>query len=318
MRNTFINTLEKRASADDRIYIVSGDAGYGVFESFRGNHPERFVNSGVAEANMIGYAAGMAMAGFNVFVYNIIPFVLYRCYEQVRNDLCYQKVPVTLVGIGSGLTYAPQGMTHYSIEDLALCLSLPNLTVLSPCDPVETQAAVTFALDHDLPVYIRLAKSGEPVFRQDSCTDISEPCIIRDGKDAVILTYGTIMSEAVAACDLLHEKGIGVRLISLPMIQPFPGEAVLDLMSGFSHGVILEEQFRTGGLATRFSDYCLNKTIGCTLSTLAVTDHYIHSIKKQAGMRQYYNIDAQSIATCIEKSLTQDKSRTVNTAVHCC
>jgi transketolase len=303
MRKTFIDVLNQRAVADS-VYIVSGDAGYGVFEEFRENHPRRFINTGVAEANMIGYSAGMAMAGFNVVVYNIIPFVLYRCYEQVRNDLCYQKLPVTLVGIGCGLTYAPQGMTHYSVEDLTVCMSLPNLTVLSPCDPVETRSAVGFALNSDLPVYIRLAKTGEPVTRPDACEDIRTPAIIRDGSDAVILSYGTVVGEAAAACDILEKKGIGVRLVSVPMIQPFPGDKIMDLISGYRHVLVLEEHFRSGGLATRLADYCMNRQFAAVATPLAIPDRFIHSIKKQDGMRRFFNIDAESIAKSVEKKLT--------------
>lgn len=303
MRSTFINVLEKSAAHDDSVYIISGDAGYGVFESFREKHPDRFINSGVAEANMIGYAAGMAMAGFNVFVYNIIPFVLYRCYEQVRNDLCYQKLPVTLVGIGSGLTYAPQGMTHYSIEDLSLCLSLPNLRVISPCDPVETRAAVEYASESEYPVYIRLAKTGEPIIRTDMCSDISRPRIIRDGRDAVLLSFGTVMSEAVTACENLADKGIQVRLVSVPMIQPFPKEDIADLVSGFRHVLTLEEHFRSGGLATRLLDSRILAEHNVRLTPLAITDRFIHAIKKQAGMRALYGIDAESIVSSIENEM---------------
>ncbi|MDH4028594.1 MAG: transketolase, partial [Nitrospirota bacterium] len=153
MRNTFMDTVIDSCSRRDDVFIISGDAGLGVFDDFRETYPDRFLNLGVAEQNMASFSAGMAMTGSKVFTYNIIPFALYRCYEQVRNDICYQKVPVVLVGIGSGITYAPQGMTHYSIEDVGLARTLPNLTVISPADPIEAGLAALYSLDAENPVY---------------------------------------------------------------------------------------------------------------------------------------------------------------------
>src|SRR5690242_9623991 len=129
MRNAFIDTILASCGQRDDIFIISGDAGLGVFDNFKEKFPGRFLNLGAAEQNTISFAAGLALTGFKVVVYNIIPFVLYRCYEQVRNDICYQDLPIILAGIGSGLTYSPQGMTHYSIEDLGIARTLPNLTV---------------------------------------------------------------------------------------------------------------------------------------------------------------------------------------------
>ena len=181
MRNTFINAVIGSFQSRQDIFIISGDAGLGVFDDFKHAHPDKFLNLGVAEQNMAGFSAGLAMSGYKVFTYNIIPFVLYRCYEQIRNDICYQELPVVLVGIGSGVTYAPQGMTHYSVEDIGVAKTLPNLAIISPCDPVEAQLAAQYALDSKMPVYIRLAKRGEPVLHQNTDFDLRRPMVLRDG-----------------------------------------------------------------------------------------------------------------------------------------
>ena len=303
MRKAFIDTLTELSHEDREIYIVSGDAGYGVFEEFVRMYPQRFINSGIAEANMIGYAAGMALMGFRVFVYNIIPFVLYRCYEQVRNDICYQDLPVTLIGTGSGLTYAPQGMTHYAIEDLALTASLPNLTVISPIDAIETRAAVKFAAQARGPVYIRLAKTGEPQYRTDGCNDIFSPTIIRDGKDGVVLSYGTVFSEALEAYDNLVTKDIHIRLVSVPVLQPFPNDAVLELINGFSTVITLEEHFRNGGLASRLTECLVGHSLNVRFVPLALPNSFIHDVKKQAGMRRHFGIDAAAVMQAVTESL---------------
>jgi transketolase len=181
MRNSFVNTIIDSCNKRDDIFILSGDAGLGVFDQFKEDYPDRFLNMGLAEQNTIGFAAGLAMSGYRVVVYNIIPFVLYRCYEQVRNDICYQKLPVVLVGIGSGVTYAPMGMTHYSIEDIGLARTLPNMTVISPCDPIEARLAAAHALESTTPLYVRLAKRGEPDIHTNSDFDILKPQVIRQG-----------------------------------------------------------------------------------------------------------------------------------------
>src|SRR3990172_3545592 len=183
MRNTLINTIIDACKKREDVFVISGDAGLGVFDEFKEAYKNRFLNLGIAEQNMASFAAGLAMSDFKVYIYNIIPFLLYRCYEQVRNDICYQELPVTLVGIGSGITYAPQGMTHYSVEDLGIAQTLPNLTVISPIDPIEAKLAARYSLSSESPVYVRLAKRGEPNIHKNENIDITEPQLIEDGED---------------------------------------------------------------------------------------------------------------------------------------
>lgn len=311
MRNTFIQEIETLAAQDESIYVISGDAGFGVFERYKETRPNRFINAGIAEANTIGYGAGLAMMGFNVFVYNIIPFVLYRCYEQVRNDICYQRLPVTLIGIGSGVTYAPGGMTHYSVEDLAICLSLPNLTVISPSDPVETRAAIRYAHTAKEPVYIRLAKSGEPVLGPDTCEDILTPRMIGDGEEVAVIGYGSIMKEAVDAAMVLKEEGICPRVISVPTIQPFPADQLLKQLDGCHTVCILEEHFRSGGLATRFFDRLSQKMPGIEILSWSIPDHYIHAINTQNSIRSAYGLDAAAIAAKVRSYAMRRKNHAI-------
>src|SRR3989338_193959 len=199
MRNTFIETLIKTHSSHKDFFMLSGDAGLGLFEGLQKQYPNKFKNMGIAEQNAIGFAAGMGLVGFKVYVYNIIPFVLYRCYEQVRNDICYQELPVTLVGIGSGITYSPQGMTHYSVEDLGIAQTLPNLKVFSPIDPIEAKLAARYSLNCGSPVYVRLAKRGEPNMHKNENFDITEPQLIEEGEDIAILFHGSIGLEVLKA-----------------------------------------------------------------------------------------------------------------------
>lgn len=234
MRNTFINTVLRANDKRSDLFIISGDAGLGVFDEFKDKFSDRYLNLGVAEQNMIGFSAGLALTGYKVFIYNIIPFLLYRCYEQVRNDICYQKMPVVLVGIGSGITYAPQGMTHYSVEDIGLALTLPNLTVISPIDPVEAKLAAQYCLAAKEPVYVRLAKRGEPNIHENDNFIITEPQILCEGEEVAILFHGSISAEVMAARAQLKTLKIFPRLIAVPTVQPLKADALYQALKGIN------------------------------------------------------------------------------------
>lgn len=297
MRNTFIDTIIAECRIRSDIFIITGDAGLGVFDDFQKQYPDRFLNLGVAEQNTIGCAAGMALAGFRVYVYNIAPFVLYRCYEQVRNDICYQRLPVTLIGIGSGLTYAPMGMTHYSVEDLGITQTLPNLRVYSPADPVEAELAAHATLGGDSPAYVRLAKRGEPRIHADPALDIDRPIQMREGFDAALVFHGTVANEVLAAHALLAEKGISARVISLPLISPCPIEALDAMLEGIETVVTVEEHFVDSGLGARLAFWSSIHRPAWQLCCLGLPPEYIHAVKTQEGMRRQYGLSADGIVS---------------------
>ena len=296
MRNTFINSVIETCNNRDDIFILSGDAGLGVFDSYQVDFPDRFLNMGVAEQNMAGFAAGLAMAGFKPYMYNIIPFILYRCYEQVRNDICYQRLPVVLVGIGSGVTYAPAGMTHYSVEDIGLVQTLPNLKVFSPIDPVEARLVAQYSLDADSPVYVRLAKRGEPRIHKDENIDITRPQEIRAGEDVAIVFHGSISVEVLKAGELLGEQRIYPRLISIPMIQPLDIDRLNEMLSDVKYVVSVEEHFVGSGLGSILSKAYAKMLPPWRLLTLGIRDGFVHEIKDTEGMRDYFGISAEKIA----------------------
>src|SRR5499426_1936475 len=165
MRNTFSEALYKAATANPDVYIVVADISpAGSMGKFRDQYPERFINVGVAEQSMIGICAGLALKGCQPFAYTIATFSLYRPFEMVRDDLCYQNLPVTVVGIGGGVTYSTLGGTHHAQEDVAIAPALPNMAVLAPCDPLEAREATLWCARQERgPVYRRLGKAGEPV-----------------------------------------------------------------------------------------------------------------------------------------------------------
>ncbi|MDD2654821.1 MAG: transketolase C-terminal domain-containing protein, partial [Candidatus Omnitrophica bacterium] len=273
MRNRIVDRIYSFASRRKDVFLVSGDAGFGVLDKYQTDFPKRFLNLGVAEQNAISFASGLALGGFRVFIYNIIPFLLYRCYEQVRNDICYQELPVTLIGIGSGVTYAPQGMTHYSVEDIALARTLPNLTVFSPADPLEAEACVDYAMHTKNPVYIRVSKSGEAVMHRAKPKDITLPLPIREGRSVAILFYGSISSEVIEAINSLT---VSPMVISLPMLQPLNFAHLKGLIKNIRTIITVEEHFKDGGLASIISEWLVNEKKKIRLIRLGIDNQFIH------------------------------------------
>ena len=303
MRNAFINTVLKACEEKEDLFIISGDAGLGVFDEFKEKRAERFLNLGVAEQNMISFSAGLAMTGFKVYVYNIIPFVLYRCYEQVRNDICYQELPVTLVGIGSGITYSPQGMTHYSVEDLGIAQTLPNLKVFSPIDPIEAKLAARYSLSSESPVYVRLAKRGEPNIHKTENFDITEPQLIEDGEDIALVFHGSIGLEVLKTRELLKKDGILPKFISIPMVMPINTEKLFSMLQNVKCVITVEEHFINSGIGSMLSREYVKAKPGWELFTLGIPDGFIHVIKDLDGMREYFGISAARIAEYIRRKL---------------
>ncbi len=295
MRNTFINKIIESSKQRKDIFIISEDAGLGVFDEFQKDSPEQFLNLGVAEQNATSFAAGMSMAGFKVYLYNIIPFLLYRCYEQVRNDICYQKLPVVLAGIGSGVTYAPQGMTHYSVEDIGVAQTLPNLTVISPIDPVEAQKAAEYSLSAREPVYVRLAKRGEPKLHAGHDIDITAPILMREIGDIAIVFHGSIGTQVLAAAQMLEKEGINVKLISVPMVQPLNKERLLKLLESCKTVLCVEEHFIGCGLGSIIARERSRTDVPWKLFCLGIADRFLHEVKTTDGMRDYFGISADRI-----------------------
>lgn len=170
MRNAFINELVLLARQHPHIALIVGDLGYSVIEPFADEFPDRFINAGVAEQNMTGLAAGMASEGYHVFTYSIANFPTFRCAEQIRNDVDYHKLPVTVVAVGGGLAYGPLGYSHHAVQDYALMRTMPNMLIAAPGDPMETRACMRYLVTNPGPSYLRLGKAGEPCFHEEPPT----------------------------------------------------------------------------------------------------------------------------------------------------
>lgn len=255
MRTAFIETLCKLAEHDERIWLLCGDLGYSVLERFADRFPKRYVNVGVAEQNMTGVAAGLALCGKIVFTYSIANFPVMRCLEQIRNDVCYHNLNVKVVAVGGGFAYGPHGYTHHGLEDLAVMRAMPNLAVLAPGDPVEVGLAIQAAVDWPGPCYLRVGKAGEPVVHRDEPQfRIGKAIQLREGRDVTLISTGGMLQTALQSADLLQARGIEVRVLSLHTLQPIDDAAILAAAQDTKGVVTLEEHSLSGGLGSIVSE----------------------------------------------------------------
>lgn len=263
MRNAFADELTKLGNEDPRVVMLTGDIGNRLFDKFRATHAERFFNCGVAEANMMGVAAGMAMSGLRPIVYTITPFVTTRCLEQIRVDVCYHEAPVTIVAVGAGLSYAGLGPTHHSCEDISFLRSIPNMVVICPGDAWEVRAALRAALGQDRPVYIRMGKKGEPLVHANIPADfvIGRAITIEDGKDVCLLSTGNMLPETIAAAHLLKEKGVSVRVVSFHTVKPLDDSCLEEAFTDFRLVATVEEHSLIGGLGSGVAEWVIDNAI---------------------------------------------------------
>lgn len=248
MRTTFIQSLSQLASENPDIWLLCGDLGYSVLEPFAAKFPERYLNVGVAEQNMAGIAAGIALSGKTVFIYSIGNFPTLRCLEQLRNDVCYHGADVKVVAVGAGYAYGSQGYTHHALEDAGIMSMLPGVEVFAPCDPHEVRAATRYIASSGKPSYLRLSRAGEPNLGSEAVIDVRKPRILRQGRDIVILTSGPIASRAVEAADELKKKGRDAGVVSVSCLKPFDEAFMLRTTQHATLVVTIEEHILRGGL----------------------------------------------------------------------
>jgi transketolase len=261
VRNAFLNELHELARDDPRIVFITGDLGFGVVEQFREELPDQFVNAGVAEQNMTGIAAGMALSGRIVFTYSIANFPTLRCLEHIRNDVCYHDADVKVVSVGGGFAYGSMGTTHHATEDLGVMRMLPNMTVVAPGDPVEARAATRAVVERPGPCYLRLGKAGEPVVHEEPIElELGRAIVAREGGDATIISTGGALPLAVRAADALSEAGVSTRVLSMHTLRPLDDEAVLRAVSETRAVVTLEEHSIVGGLGSAVSELLAERT----------------------------------------------------------
>ena len=263
MRDAFIKTLLDCARQDPSILLITGDLGYGVLDTFESELPQQFINAGVAEQSMVGLAAGLASSGFRCFVYSIANFSSLRCLEQVRNDVCYHNLPVTLVSVGAGLSYGTLGYSHHAIEDVAAMRAFHNMSVLNPADDFEAAQLTSWLSRNRMPSYLRLGKGGPSNLGEDTNWAPPSARRLRKGNDRAVLVSGAISSVALEVANSISEiEGIESEVWSFPSIKPLDENVVLDLTNRFTCVLTIEEHVQAGGFGSAVSELLSRHAIG--------------------------------------------------------
>ena len=308
MRNAFAEEMTKLASVDERVVVLSGDIGNKLFDKLKGVDENRFYNCGIAEANMMGVAAGMAMSGLRPFVYTITPFTTTRCFEQIRVDVCYHQAPVVIVGTGSGLSYSELGPTHHSLEDMAILRTLPGMRVIAPCDAAELRMVLHASLAQNSPTYIRIGKKGEPdIYNLPPELQIGKVNVLRPGRDVALLCAGNMMSETFKVADSLNEINISAEIVSFHTIKPLDADYLREASRKFKLLVSIEEHGCIGGLGSAIAEWRMVNFEKITQLSFGTPDVFAHEIGSQVYMREKYGLTATNIAATIVENLNKSK-----------
>jgi transketolase len=245
-----MSALEEMAAADPRVCAVANDSvSSAKLKNFKEKFPDRFVNVGIAEQNMVGVGAGLANGGMVPYVCGAACFLTARAMEQIKVDLAYTRANVKLCAMSPGMAYGQLGPTHHSIEDLAWMRVLPNLTVIVPADPVETAAAMRFSLVHVGPMFLRIARVPVPrVHGDDYEFRLGKAVRLREGSDVTLIANGLMVSRALDAADALAMRGISARVLNMSTVKPLDREAILDAARTTRGIVTAEEALAAGGL----------------------------------------------------------------------
>jgi transketolase len=312
MRATCLNMVYELAKRDERPLFIGSDLSPGLLDEMRQKMPDRWYMEGITEANVIGMAAGLAMEGYMPFVNTIATFITRRCYEQVAIDLCLHDLPVRLIGNGGGLVYAPLGPTHLAIEDIAIMRALPNMTVTAVCDAKEMVRLMNCTLDWPNPIYIRLAKGGDPVVsREENGFAIGKAIPMRKAKakrSIVLMATGVMTTNCLAAAELLAKDGIDVSVVHFHTIKPLDEDAVLSFAEGAELLVTVEEGIRIGGFGSAITDVIVEK-LGSSqppMLRLGLPDAFPHNYGLQDDLFEIYGLMPAQIAARVAKTRSKD------------
>jgi transketolase len=302
VRNTFSEALYAEATNNPDLYVVVSDISpAGSMAKFSTQYPDRFINVGVAEQCMIGVCAGLALKGCQPFAYTIATFSLYRPFEMVRDDLGYQNLPVTVVGMGAGVIYSTLGGTHHTQEDIAIAGAIANMQIVAPCDPLEcTDATRWCARQKNGPVYLRIGKAGEPVLTSDAEPwQFGKIRYLRRGTDVCILSYGVITKMAFEVAERLQAQGKSVSIVSVHTMKPLDRAGIADALKRHRHVIVIEEHVPQGGLAAQTKQLAWDAQASCRLDTFTLQDAFIHNYGSWENLLASHGLSADQIMAAI-------------------
>lgn len=306
MRNIFVDEITKIAEQDERIVFLMAECGYSVVEKYEQKFPERFYNVGIAEQSLVGTAAGMALRGLRPIAYTMAMFLTMRAYEQIRVDVAYQNLPVILVGVGPGIGYGSSGITHHTIEDLAIMRVLPNMQIVFPGNETDVRACTNQAIELGKPIYIALARNPQKFDVPYSASDfkIGKAIKMNKGKDAALFTCGSMLPIAMEAVNLLATQGIALRVYNMHTVKPIDTDAIDEAISECGTLFSLEEANIIGGLGGAMAEYIAENT-PCRFKRLGVDDIYLDKIGDYQWLLNKLGIDVSGVVASIAEVLNK-------------
>ena len=302
MRNKFSEILANKAIHNKNIFILVADISpAGKMEKFQKQNKNRFINVGVAEQSMIGAASGLALKGAKVFVYTIATFALYRPFEMIRNDLCYQNLPVTIVGMGAGTVYSTLGSTHLTQEDIAVARSIPNMRIIAPCDPLELEESINFCIKNNQgPIYLRIGKSGEKNFTSKKTEKWKFGKIrkINKGKNICILASGSIIRIAFEIKKRIKEE---IGIYSVHTLKPIDHKTIKKIMKNYKIIITLEDHSVVGGLSDLVQIEAYKNNYRGKLILNSLKDEFLYCYGTHDDLLNKHNISVNKILYKIKK-----------------
>jgi len=296
MRQTALNCVYELAKKDERIVFVGSDLGTGVLDKFKSEMPERFLMEGISEQNLIGMSAGLAMEGKIPYVNTIATFLTRRCFEQIVLDLCLHNQKVRLISSGGGVVYAPLGPTHLAIEDIAILRAVPNIHIFAPADAEEMKRLIPHTVDLPGPVYIRVAKGGDPIV-----TNPNDPFAVgkvfelRRGKDVLLVTTGITAKIATDSATELSKKGIECTIVHVPTLKPFPAAAIAEYAAGVRGVVTIEEHVIIGGLGSAVTEVLCDVGVLRRVKRIGIADEFPHEYGSQESLMKSCGITSENV-----------------------
>ncbi len=302
MRKASLDQVFELAKQDPRVFFIGSDLGAGTLDEFRKTIPDRFFMEGISEAHIIGMAAGLALEGKIPYINTISTFFSRRALEQIILDLCLHHVPVRLIANGGGLVYAPLGPTHLAIDDISLLRTIPNMTVIAPCDAEEMKRCMKQTLDYPGPIYIRVAKGGDPVVSVASHEfKIGRAIEMRSGNDVLIVTTGVTLKPALEAADALNQRGIQTGVLHMHTIKPLDHDALIRMMGPVRAVVAIEENTVIGGLGSAVAEVLAEANFPTVkkFRRIGVPDVFPDEYGSQASLMNKYSINVNGLISVI-------------------
>lgn len=305
MRNAIIDEVYKIMKKNKDSYFLTGDLGYNTLEKIEKDFGPRFINVGVAEQNMIGIASGLALTGKKVYCYSIIPFLTMRCFEQIRNDICYHDLDVTLLGAGSGLSYGILSSTHFALEDIAILRSLPNMNIFAPCDEMEAALGMRALADFHKPLYVRIGGRVEPIIYKKPYKFIfGRANIVQKGKDIAVFVNGTLIEEVIKATQIVKDQlKLTTTIVDIHTIKPLDKDTIINEAKDKKIIFTVEEHGEIGGLGSAVSEIVSEFCPGTKVIRIGTDDKFIKIVGTRTFLRKHLGLDSKGITKRILESL---------------